>query len=150
MNPKRVKYFDGRHSHPLFQLWKGMMRRCYDINKLDYKYYGGRGIKVDSSWHDFWNFVKDVSPRPNNYQLDRINNNKEYSKDNCRWVSSKENSNNTRANTIIKYADICLTLSQFADILEIKYSTLRSRVRRTGTIFNHQKDRKLEKLLKKL
>ena len=150
MKSLRTKYFDGRLSHPLFQLWRGMMRRCYDKKKSDYNYYGGRGITVESSWHDFWKFVRDVSPRPDSHQLDRIDNNKGYSKDNCRWVTSKENSNNTRGNTIVSYADVDLTISQFADILEINYSTLRSRVRRTGSMFNPQRDRKLEKVLSKL
>ena len=141
----RSKYHDGRHSHPLFHTWNGMIRRCHDPKKADYNYYGGRGITVCDRWHDFWKFVEDMEPKPDGLSLDRIDNDKGYSKDNCRWISLKKNCNNRRDNTITTWAGVSLTISEMSDLLEINYSTLRSRVRRTGDIFNPQRDRKLEK-----
>ena len=94
--------------HPLYRTWAMMRNRCNNPNHHDYKHYGGRGISVCASWSiadykstGFWNFVKDMGNKPEGYQLDRIDNNKGYSPENCHWVTCKENLSNTRTN--VKY-----------------------------------------------
>jgi len=88
---KNHSYRHGMSGTPTYKIWAGILSRCYNAKVKIYKYYGGRGIKVCASWLDFINFYEDMGERPNNLQLDRINNDGDYSKDNCRWVTAKEN-----------------------------------------------------------
>lgn len=90
----------GKHKlskHRLYNTWNGMMHRCYDITRDDYLYYGGRGITVCKEWHNVSVFILDMeSSYKEGLTLDRKENNKEYSKDNCRWATKKTQSRNTR------------------------------------------------------
>jgi hypothetical protein len=76
---------------PTYRIWTGIFTRCYNPKNNIYKYYGARGIQVCDRWKDFRNFYADMGERPKGLQLDRIDNNKHYSPDNCRWVTAKEN-----------------------------------------------------------
>lgn len=80
----------------VYRVWSLMKERCSNPNNKDYKYYGGRGIKVSEPWLIFDNFYADMGTPPKGMQLDRIDNNSGYSKENCRWVTPKENSANRR------------------------------------------------------
>ena len=82
----------------LYRVWHGMIRRCFWPQDKERAKYGGRGITVCEEWRDFKNFVKDMSPRPAGKQIDRIDNNGHYCKENCRWVFPFENCANTRQN----------------------------------------------------
>ena len=88
----------GLSKHPLFPTWRLMMRRCYDPECKDFPYYGARGIRVCRRWLDPRNFVADMHPRPDGMRLDRINNNGNYNKRNCRWATMAEQNRNTRRN----------------------------------------------------
>lgn len=79
-----------------YRIWKGMRNRCNNKNNKDYKYYGGRGIKIDSCWNNFMNFLRDMGQAPENMTLDRVNNDKDYCKNNCKWSTRKEQANNRR------------------------------------------------------
>lgn len=81
-----------------YHTWSRMRQRCSNPKRPDYKYYGGRGIKVCREWEkSFQNFFKDMGYRPTiDHQLDRIDNNKGYSKNNCRWVKKIPQMQNTR------------------------------------------------------
>lgn len=85
--------------HPLHTTWRMMNVRCYDTRHKAYHRYGARGVLVNSNWRwdnpkGFFNFVTDVGERPEGTTLDRIDNDKEYSKENCKWSTKKEQQNN--------------------------------------------------------
>jgi hypothetical protein len=88
---------DGRSRHPLYFVWDNMRRRCLDPENPNYPKYGGRGIKIDETWMDFWRFAEDVGPRPEGTSLDRIDNDGPYCKSNTRWATRVEQSENTRS-----------------------------------------------------
>lgn len=88
--------------HDLYNLWKGMWQRCTNPNHQKYVFYGGRGISISPEWEDFWAFVSDMGPRPQGFLLERVDNNKGYSKDNCKWAPYHEQARNKRTNIKIK------------------------------------------------
>lgn len=84
----------------LYRVWTSMMYRCHKQENKQYHNYGARGIVVCHEWHDFNQFCYDVGKRPDDIcHLDRIDNDKGYSKENFRWTSPKINHRNKRNNT---------------------------------------------------
>jgi hypothetical protein len=101
-----------------YQTWNGMIQRCTNPNSSSYKNYGGRGIRVCKRWMEcFTNFYEDMGEKPEGKTLDRIDNNGNYNKKNCRWATSFEQSWNRR-NTI-KVGDIFNTY----EVVKIDYET---------------------------
>lgn len=91
-----------RHGHtkggatPTYMSWAHMLQRCTNPNNQDFKYYGGRGIRVCKRWKKFSNFLADMGAKIAGLTLDRIQNNKGYSKGNCRWITQAEQTRNSR------------------------------------------------------
>jgi hypothetical protein len=85
--------FPGEHG-----IWNMMQKRCYDEKHVAYKDYGGRGIRVSAAWlADFEVFLSDMGPRPSPFHsIDRINNDGNYEKGNCKWATSKQQRANQR------------------------------------------------------
>jgi hypothetical protein len=80
-----------------YETWKGMVQRCTNPNdRRRWENYGGRGITVCERWLKFENFLADMGERPKGLTLDRKNNDKGYSKANCRWATRSEQMRNRR------------------------------------------------------
>lgn len=93
---------DLRHGQrsPEHRIWDAMIQRCTNSNVKQYKDYGGRGITVTKRWRKFENFLADMGRRPRpELTLDRKNNDRGYSKANCRWATRKEQQANRRVST---------------------------------------------------
>lgn len=89
-----------------YYIWSTMKQRCYNVNNHKYSDYGARGISVCDRWigkSGFKNFLEDMGERPFLHTLDRIENDKDYSKENCRWATPKEQGANKRNNIWIEY-----------------------------------------------
>ena len=87
----------GLSKHPIYNIWRGMLYRCNNKKSANFKYYGGRGIKVCKRWLKIENFIEDMYPSfKEGLSLDRIDNDKGYSPDNCRWANQSTQINNTR------------------------------------------------------
>ena len=85
-----------------YWVWCSIRRRCYDKKQSNYKWYGGSGISVSAEWRNsFEAFFADMgfAPTPK-HEIDRINNNKGYSKENCRWATKGQNLRNKRNSKI--------------------------------------------------
>lgn len=83
-----------------YSTWEHIIQRCTNPNNDNWHKYGSRGITVCDEWLLFKNFLKDMGERPENTSLDRIDNNKGYYKENCRWADVKTQARNTRKNKL--------------------------------------------------
>lgn len=114
-------------------IYSGMMQRCYNKKNKSFKHYGGRGIKVCERWkRSFVLFALDMGNPPKGMSLDRIENDKDYCPENCKWSTQKEQTRNTRANVMVKWHGKEMCLSELAEFLGINYFSLHSRYCRQG------------------
>lgn len=108
-----------------------MIQRCENPKNPKYPRYGERGIKVSAEWHDFQNFYADMGDS-GGLTLDRIENDGNYEKGNCRWTTyAQQNSNHSR-NRVYSYGGETLTMTQWAARLGIHPVTLYYRITKSG------------------
>ena len=112
-----------------YYTWASMHRRCGDPNHRAYKHYGGRGVTVCPEWSDFLIFLSDMGERPSETTLDRVDNNRGYSKENCRWATWAEQVSNTRQTLVYTVKGETRTHAEWARELSISSSALSSRLK---------------------
>jgi len=121
VNSERLTKHGGKGTKA-YQAWKNMRQRCANPNGPQWNDYGGRGITVCERWNDFANFLADMGNPPDGRSLDRIDNDKGYGPDNCRWATSKEQNRNKRSNHMVTYKGIKKPLSEWCEVLGVSYS----------------------------
>lgn len=87
----------------IYQIWATLIQRCINPNNPKYPIYGERGITVCKRWKKFPNFLEDMGEAPQRCQIDRINNDGNYCKSNCRWATRKQQARNRRDNRLVTY-----------------------------------------------
>lgn len=126
----------GMSKHPLYAVWRSMVRRCCDPRRPEWASYGGRGIIVCDRWRgSFSNFYEDMGPsyQPN-LSLDRIDNDGPYCKENCRWATSKQQQNNMRTNIRITFREQSHTVAEWAELVGLPRNAIYCRLRMGWTI----------------
>jgi len=117
-----------------YKSWTSMIYRCTKKNKDGYHRYGGRGITICDRWMDFLNFYEDMGDRRSGDSLDRIDNDGNYEKDNCRWATKKQQSNNTSSNRALVFNGVSRNIIQWERILGFKNGVINDRLRRNWTV----------------
>lgn len=122
----------GAGQPPEYQVWSQMIQRCTNPKNKSYKYYGGRGIMVCKRWlNSFENFIADMGMRDSQkHSIERSKNNLGYNPKNCRWATQLEQARNTRRVRLLSFNGEKLSMMNWAEIIGIKYGTLRSRIQR--------------------
>jgi hypothetical protein len=114
-----------------------MINRCANPNADNYRFYGGRGIKVAQEWlENSKSFVEWALKNgyKENLEIDRIDNDGDYTPQNCRWVTRLKNANNKRNNHYITYNGETKTIAQWALFINLKSSTLQVRLNRGWSV----------------
>ena len=113
-----------------YKSWATMIQRCCNKNTFEYKYYGGRGIKVCDRWREgFFNFYMDMGDRPPGCTLERIDVNGDYTPENCRWATLLEQGDNRRNTVRVEYNGTIYTLGELSKMSGIKRRHIYGRIR---------------------
>lgn len=133
---KRGNRKHGEHRHRLYRIWQAMKSRCSNPRTMNYKYYGGKGVKVDERWSDYSQFA--IWAKSNGYKdrltIDRIDPNGNYCPENCRWVTMKEQNNKHKSNLYqVHFRGDIYSLRDFTDIIGESYSKLQTQLQRGKT-----------------
>ena len=127
---------DGLSHTRLSSIHYNMIDRCYNENNNHYHNYGGRGIKVCDAWKIVSVFREwaDLNGYMDSLTIDRVDNDGPYSPENCRWVSRKEQNNNTRRNRLFTFNGETKNIAEWSDATGINYNTLKDRLNTGWTI----------------
>ncbi len=126
-------YKHAGHGTRLYNIYHKMKARCYNAKYAESQYYGERGIKICDEWLKSFETFRDWAMSHgynDNLSIDRIDTNKGYSPDNCRWASAKQQSRNKRDNLLISYNGEIKCLAEWCEDLGLPYGTIEMRIRR--------------------
>lgn len=124
----------GMRKTAIYNTWSKMRQRCENPRSWEFKWYGGRGIKVCPQWAEFPAFLADMGEAPAGKSLDRIDPNGDYSPSNCRWATKEQQANNTTANRIVEHEGDALTVAQWARRTGIPAGTIYRRLYRGWSV----------------
>jgi hypothetical protein len=106
----------GLSTHPIYQRWRSMLKRCYLRTDGNFPNYGGRGITVCERWRDsVTNFYADMGDPPPGMQLERRDNNQGYCPANCMWASPQQQARNRRSSHLLTYNGETHTIAAWAE-----------------------------------
>lgn len=117
--------------HPIYGVWLGMKQRCLNPNHHYYNYYGGSNITICDEWKNnsrsftSWAFKNGYKQ---GLQLDRVDNKKGYSPDNCHFVTRTQNMRNTRKTKFYSYNGETASLPELAELLKFNYRLIKGRL----------------------
>jgi hypothetical protein len=121
----------GLSSTNLYKVWQGMKTRCTNRKAINFDNYGGRGISYDKQWEHFENFFQDMGyDYKEGLTLERKDNTKGYSKENCKWVTPKEQNENMRCNVYIAYQGDKLSAEVISKMTGLTRATIYHRHRK--------------------
>lgn len=117
---------------PEYKIWVAMIKRCENPKNKDYKYYGGRGIKVCARWRNsFEAFLEDVGRRPDGCWIDRKDTNGNYEPGNVQWKTPTQQQRNKRSNHLYPFGELMLTIKEIHEKWEgfkVGFYTFKSRM----------------------
>jgi hypothetical protein len=124
----------GKSSSRLYHIWFDMNHRCFNEKNAEYKNYGGRGIKVCDEWRkqegflafEKWSLANGYNE---NLTIDRIDNNKGYCPENCRWATRIEQQRNRSDNTTITYKGETKCIAEWSEITGLSFSCISWRLK---------------------
>lgn len=118
----------GMRGSRVYNTWAQMKARCLNPRSRFFADYGGRGITVCDRWMSFEGFYADMGDQPKGKSLDRIDNSKGYSPENCRWATMLQQGRNKRNNRNLKFRGETRPVSEWAELMGIKKETVISRL----------------------
>lgn len=132
MRPRSHGHNVGGRASRTYESWLRMKTRCGNPNSHNYHNYGGRGIRFCERWLTFENFLADMGERPEGKYLDRIDNDGDYCVENCRWATTREQSNNRRTNRLVTFQDRTQTITQWERELGVSRQLIAKYIDRHG------------------
>lgn len=118
----------GMEGTKTYKTWRSIKERCTNENHKSYKYY--KNIEICEKWlKSFEGFLEDMGVRPNGKTIDRIDNNKGYFKENCKWSTPKEQARNRKSNVFLNIGSESKTIAEWSEIYGISQDTLRYRIK---------------------
>lgn len=114
-----------------YRVWSGVKERCTNPKKRNYRFYGGRGIKVCERWQSFENFLEDMGPRPSSrHTIERDNNDGDYEPGNCRWATRVEQTRNRKITKHVTFRGQILPLAEWCERLDVSYDRMKALLRK--------------------
>lgn len=112
-----------------YNVWKGMMYRCFNERSNRYKNYAERGITVCDDWMSFEGFYADIGDIPEGFSLERVDVNKGYCADNCILIEKRKQAWNRTDTAYVNLNGNCVSIAELSDSTGINISTLKYRVK---------------------
>ncbi len=133
INPPRLKHGQARKNLNTkeYRAWSEIKRRCNSPKCKAYEHYGGRGIKLCERWKDFETFLSDIGEAPSRlHTIERVDNDKGYSPDNCIWATRKVQARNRRSSQKLTMDGMSLCVTEWAEKYSVSSGSMRYRLSR--------------------
>ncbi len=126
------KHGASRSNDRTYNCWKDMRKRCNNPSSAYYHRYGGRGIRVCPAWDDYNTFLADMGPCPEGYSIERINIDKGYEPENCKWIPADRQQRNTSKSRYITALGKTQLLVEWAEEYGLPAKNISARIDKLG------------------